>query len=153
MNKFLQDQLSSSESEIEADKAFNIEILSLSFLQQYNYNKVDNTSIFNLKSEDWSIRDLAMYKPKNIQTEVFKNLLTVPAYSDDLNMANRVNFEYVQIMHQDVYCENKKRIVLQINDRAAAVHMREEEEKKILMATINATASHDTRNPLNAIHA
>ena len=56
-------------------------------------------------------------------------------------------------MHQDVYCENKKRIVLQINDRAAAVHMREEEEKKILMATVNATASHDTRNPLNAIHA
>ena len=31
--------------------------------------------------------------------------------------------------------------------------MREEKEEKILMATVNATASHDTRNPLNAIHA
>ena len=30
--------------------------------------------------------------------------------------------------------------------------MREEKEEKILMSTINATASHDTRNPLNAIH-
>ena len=55
-------------------------------------------------------------------------------------------------MHQQVYCEGKKRFVLQINDRAAAVHMREEKEEKILMSTINATASHDTRNPLNAIH-
>ena len=55
-------------------------------------------------------------------------------------------------MHQQVYCEGKKRFVLQINDKAAAVHMREEKEEKILMSTINATASHDTRNPLNAIH-
>ena len=31
--------------------------------------------------------------------------------------------------------------------------MQEEKEKKNLMATVNATASHDTRNPLNAIHA
>jgi signal transduction histidine kinase len=31
--------------------------------------------------------------------------------------------------------------------------MREEQEEKVLMATVNATASHDTRNPLNAIHA
>ena len=64
----------------------------------------------------------------------------------------RGSFEYVQIMHQQVFCEGQKRIVLQINDRAAAVHMREEKEEKILMATVNATASHDTRNPLNAIH-
>jgi len=56
-------------------------------------------------------------------------------------------------MHQQVYSEGKKRFVLQINDKAAAVHMREEKEEKMLMETINATASHDTRNPLNAIHA
>ena len=42
--------------------------------------------------------------------------------------------------------------MLQINDKAAAVHMQEEKEEKILMATVNATASHDTRNPSNAIH-
>jgi signal transduction histidine kinase len=56
-------------------------------------------------------------------------------------------------MHQDVICEGKQRFVLQINDKAAEVHMREEKEEKILMATVNATASHETRNPLNAIHA
>ena len=55
-------------------------------------------------------------------------------------------------MLQQVYCEGQKRLVIQITDKAAAVHMREEKEEKMLMATINATASHDTRNPLNAIH-
>ena len=79
----------------------------------------------------------------------FKNLCTVPIENDE----SRGRFEYVEINYQQVYYEGQKRLVLQINDKAAAVHMREEKEEKILMSTINATASHDTRNPLNAIHA
>jgi uncharacterized protein YaaW (UPF0174 family) len=54
-------------------------------------------------------------------------------------------------MYQQVYCEGQKRFVLQINDKSAAVNMQEEKEEKIIMATVNAMASHDTRNPLNAI--
>ena len=41
-------------------------------------------------------------------------------------LAYRGSFEFVQIMHQQVYCEGQKRFVLQINDKAAAVHMQEE---------------------------
>jgi signal transduction histidine kinase len=115
-------------------------------------NKVEDLSVQeNEQNEDWSLRKLAQLQPKELHLETFKNRFTVPIENDDI--AYRGSFEYVQIMHQQVFCEGQKRFVLQINDRAAAVHMREEKEEKILMATVNATASHDTRNPLNAIHA
>jgi signal transduction histidine kinase len=94
---------------------------------------------------------LAKLKPQELHLETFKNKFTVPIENEEGEY--RGSFEYVQIMHQQVYSEGKKRFVLQINDKAAAVHMREEKEEKMLMATINATASHDTRNPLNAIQA
>jgi signal transduction histidine kinase len=94
---------------------------------------------------------VARLTPKELHLETFKNKFTVPIVSSEVTQ--RGSYEYVQIMHQLVYCEGQKRLVLQINDKAAIVHMREEKEEKILMATVNATASHDTRNPLNAIHA
>ena len=101
--------------------------------------------------EDWSLRNLAQLRPKELHLETFKNRFTVPIVDEEI--AFRGSFEYVQVMHQQVFCEGQKRFVLQINDKAATVHMQEEKEEKILMATVNATASHDTRNPLNAIHA
>ena len=93
---------------------------------------------------------MALLKPEELHLTTFKNQFTVEIENEEYKY--RGSFEYVQIMHQQVYSEGQKRFVLQINDKAAAVHMQEEKEEKILMATVNATASHDTRNPLNAIH-
>jgi signal transduction histidine kinase len=124
-------------------------------LQKYFANNVqifDSLSGIEInQNEDWSLRKLALLKPKELHLETFKNKFTVPIVNGEL--AQGGSFEYVQIMHQQVLCEGKNRLVLQINDKAATVHMREEQEEKVLMATVNATASHDTRNPLNAIHA
>ena len=120
-------------------------------LQKHFVNKVDDFTSNKDIEQDWSLRKLALLKPKELHLTTFKNKFTVPVENNKL--AYRGSFEFVQIMHQQVYCEGQKRFVLQINDKAASVHMQEEKEEKILMATVNATASHDTRNPLNAIHA
>jgi hypothetical protein len=83
-------------------------------LQKYFANNVqifDGLSDMEIdQKEDWSLRNLARLKPKELHLETFKNKFTVPIVSSEV--AQRGSYEYVQIMHQQVYCEGQKRYVL-----------------------------------------
>jgi hypothetical protein len=52
------------------------------------------------QNEDWSLRNLAQLKPKELHLETFKNKFTVPIVNGEV--AQGGSFEYVQIMHQQV---------------------------------------------------
>ena len=53
-----------------------------------------------------------------------------------------------QVFNQD----GKRRIILQITDQSALVRLNNEKTEKLVTSMVNATVSHEIRNPLNSIY-
>ena len=61
-------------------------------------------------------------------------------------------YMYVQIKRQQYESKDEKHVLLQIIDISSDVMYDVTKAEKRLMALMNATVSHDMRNPTNAIH-
>lgn len=62
------------------------------------------------------------------------------------------NFKYVQIRRESIETLKCKKQVLQITDISQKILLEMSIGEKRLQSLINATVSHEMRNPLNAIH-
>ena len=60
-------------------------------------------------------------------------------------------YKYVQIKVQDYLGQTSRQKIVQINDMTASVMFNIAQGEKQLLSLINATVSHEMRNPINSI--
>ena len=64
---------------------------------------------------------------------------------------NNMNFKYVQIKNKMITQDSEKVNLLQIIDLSSQVMFEFAKVEKRLMSLINATVSHEMRNPINSL--
>lgn len=64
---------------------------------------------------------------------------------------NNMNFKYVQIKNKMITQDSEKVNLLQIIDLSSQVMFEFAKAEKRLMSLINATVSHEMRNPINSL--
>ena len=64
---------------------------------------------------------------------------------------NNMNFKYVQIKNKIITQDSEKVNLLQIIDLSSQVMFEFAKGEKRLMSLINATVSHEMRNPINSL--
>ena len=62
-------------------------------------------------------------------------------------------FEYLRCHRYTVSENGKGRIILQFIDESAKMIIQQARVEKLTMSQVNATVSHEIRNPINAIHS
>ena len=66
--------------------------------------------------------------------------------------SNETEFKYVQVRREYVETKYSKHDVLQLIDISEKILYEKAQGEKRLFSVINATVSHDMRNPTNSIH-
>lgn len=96
-------------------------------------------------NEIYSLKDLFELDEKTLESKMFQ--LVVP-----LAVEGKTIFKYVQIQRREINNFFSKNTFLQIVDISQKVMLNFAVGEKRLISVINATVSHEMRNPVNAIH-
>ena len=61
-------------------------------------------------------------------------------------------FKYVRVQRQLINDGDVSRVILKLIDTSSKVLFDREKTEKVIMSMVNATISHELRNPINSIH-
>ena len=100
-----------------------------------------------LLPSDYSLLDIANLEAceKTIYVSKFKFLSS----NDDDERANE--FKHVRVQKQVLQEGDETRVMITLIDNSAEVQCNKVSTEKLIMSMVNATVSHDIRNPLNSI--
>ena len=106
-----------------------------------NEDDIENFQNFEQQNVNQSLLDFA--KTKKIENQIFECIHTHPQ-SD--------YFKHLTVKRQRLDYDESPRVVLQLIDTSSKVLLDQEKAEKVIMSMVNATVSHEIRNPINSIH-
>ena len=112
---------------------------------------------------DLSVNDLLAVKEKNLQSKIFEvkgNKIRrgseIDAFENHSQNSKQIldqesKYGYVQIKKRNLQLDGSTKVMLQVIDISSAIMYDQAQAKTEVLQLINATVSHEMRNPLNSI--